>query len=251
MAERLHLVIARTGIASRRQAEKLISQGRVKVNGKVVVKPGTLVTWGKDAIRVDGRLVQRTEPQVTVMLNKPKGVVTTARDPQNRTTAVQLVEALNVRLFPVGRLDYHSEGLLVLTNDGNLAHRLQHPRFKIPKTYRTKVTGLPSPAALARLRSGLVLDGRRTAPAKVRKVGSTGRNTWLEITIVEGRNRQIRRMCAAVGHRVMKLKRTRYGPIHLGNLKPGAYRRLTARELKSLQKWCVELDAEVHANKKS
>ena len=149
-------------------------------------------------------------------------------------------EDLNVRLFPIGRLDYHTEGLLLLTNDGEMAHRLQHPRFGVPKTYRAKVKGIPAPRTLSRLRSGVVLDGRRTAPAKVRKVSSTGKNTWLEITIKEGRNRQVRRMCAAVGHPVSKLKRTRYGPITLAGLKSGSYSRLTTRQLESLRSCCGE-----------
>jgi pseudouridine synthase len=136
----------------------------------------------------------------------------------------------------VGRLDYHSEGLLILTNDGELAQHLQHPRYKIPKTYRTKVKGLPTQRAMQRLRSGVMLDGRRTAPALVKKIGTTGKNAWLEITVREGRNRQVRRMCSAVDHPVMKLKRTRYGPIRLGNLKPGFYRDLTPTEMEKLQR---------------
>ena len=250
MAERLHVVLARAGIASRRQAEKWISEGRVEVNGKVVLKPGAQVTWGKDSIRVDDRLIDRSEPKITVALNKPKGVVTTVHDPRKRPTVIQFVEALNVRLFPVGRLDYHTEGLLLLTNDGELAHRLQHPRFGVPKTYRTKVKGIPTSQTLSRLRSGVVLDGRRTAPAKVRKISSTGKNTWLEITIKEGRNRQVRRMCAAVGHPVSKLKRVRYGPIVLKDLKPGAYRRLTSSQLASLRKCCTEKKLPAKKNKK-
>jgi pseudouridine synthase len=250
MAERLHVVLARAGIASRRQAEKWISEGRVEVNGKVVLKPGTQVTWGKDAIRVDDRLIDRSGPKITVALNKPKGVVTTTHDPRKRPTVIQFVETLNVRLFPIGRLDYHTEGLLLLTNDGELAHRLQHPRFGVPKTYRTKVKGIPTPQTLSRLRSGVVMDGRRTAPAKVRKISSTGKNTWLEITIKEGRNRQVRRMCAALGHPVSKLKRVRYGPIVLKDLKPGSYRRLTSRQLASLRKCCTEKNLPVKKNKK-
>ena len=237
MAERLHVVLARAGIASRRQAEQLICEGRVTVNGAVVVRPGTQVVWGEDAIRVDNRLIERSESKVTIILNKPRRVVTTSHDPRGRPTTAHLVRTVKARIFPVGRLDYHTEGLLILTNDGELAHRLQHPRYGIPKTYRTKIKGLPSQQALARLRSGVMLGGRRTAPAKVKKAGTTGTNTWLEITISEGRNRQVRRMCAAVGHPVMKLKRIRYGPIRLGNLKPGSYRLLTPREMERLQEY--------------
>jgi pseudouridine synthase len=238
MAERLHVVLAGAGIASRREAEKLIREGRVKVNGKVVRRLGTQVVCGQDAIRVDNRPVRGSEPKVTIVLNKPKRVLTTSRDPRGRPTTAGLVNKIKTRLFPVGRLDYHTEGLLILTNDGELGHQLQHPRYGISKTYRAKVKGLPAREALGRLRSGIVLDGRRTAPAQVRIAGTTGTNTWLEITIREGRNRQVRRMCAVVGHSVMKLKRIRYGPIRLGNLNPGSYRTRTAREMKELRK-CV------------
>ena len=236
MAERLHVVLARAGVASRRQAEKWIREGRVTVNGKVVLTAGTQVVWGQDAIRVNRRLIRQLEPQVTFVLNKPKHVITTSHDPRGRPTTAELVRNIKRRLFPVGRLDYHTEGLLILTNDGELAHRLQHPRYGIPKTYRTKVKGLPGEQILKRLRSGVMLDGRPTAPAQVRKIGATGTNSWLEITIKEGRNRQIRRMCKAVGHPVMKLKRIRYGPIRLGDLKPGTYRQLTLREVEKLRK---------------
>ncbi len=241
MAERLHLVLARAGIASRRQAKKLIAQGRVKVNGHVVLEPGTRVNWKQDALRVDNRLIRRLEPKVTIVLNKPKRVLTTSHDPRGRPTTAELVKTVKLRLFPVGRLDYHSEGLLILTNDGELAQHLQHPRYGIPKTYRTKVKGLPSAQTLERLRSGVMLDGKRTKAAQVSKVGTTGKNTWLQITIKEGRNRQIRRMCLAVGHPVMKLKRIRYGPLRLeSSLQPGRYRMLTRPEMEKLRK-CAHL----------
>jgi pseudouridine synthase len=236
MAERLHVVLARAGVASRRQAEELIQEGRVRVNGQVVRKPGTQVVWGKDAIRVDNRLVSRLEPKVTIVLNKPKGVLTTSHDPRGRRTITELLKGIKARIFPVGRLDYHSEGLLILTNDGELAQHLQHPRYKIPKTYRAKVKGLPTQRAMQRLRTGILLDGRHTAPALVKKIGTTGKNAWLEITVREGRNRQVRRMCSAVDHPVMKLKRVGYGPIRLGNLKPGFYRDLTPTEMDKLRK---------------
>jgi len=229
-------VLARAGLASRRQAEKLIRDGRVSVNGKVVRKLGTQVVWGQDTIHVDGRLIRHLEPKVTIALNKPKRVLTTSHDPKGRPTTTQLVKSIKARVFPVGRLDYHTEGLLILTNDGELSQHLQHPRFGIPKTYQAKVKGRPTAQVLDRLRSGVMLDGRRTAPAQVKTIGTTGTNTWLEITIREGRYRQIRRMCAALGHPVLKLKRIQYGPIRLGDLKPGTYRYLTPHEVKKLQK---------------
>ena len=236
MAERLQVVLARAGVASRRQAERLIRDGRVTVNGQVVRKLGTLVVWGQDAIRVGNRLISRLEPKVTIVLNKPKRVMTTSHDPRGRRTTAELVKKVKARIFPVGRLDYDTEGLLILTNNGELAQHLEHPRYGIPKTYQAKVKGMPAADALQRLRSGITLDGRRSMPARVKKIGTTGKNTWLEITIKEGRNRQIRRMCWAVGHPVLKLKRICFGPIRLGNLKPGFYRDLTPAEAKKLQK---------------
>ncbi len=237
MAERLQVVLARAGVASRRQAERLIRDGRVTVNGQVVRKLGTQVVWGQDAIRVGNRLISRLEPKVTIVLNKPKRVMTTSHDPRGRRTTAELVKKVKARIFPVGRLDYDTEGLLILTNNGELAQHLEHPRYGIPKTYQAKVKGMPAADALQRLRSGITLDGRRSMPARVKKIGTTGKNTWLEITIKEGRNRQIRRMCWAVGHPVLKLKRICFGPIRLGNLKPGLYRDLTPAEAKKLQKY--------------
>ncbi len=237
MAERLQVVLARAGVASRRQAERLIRDGRVTVNGQVVRKLGTQVVWGQDAIRVGNRLISRLEPKVTIVLNKPKRVMTTSHDPRGRRTTAELVKKVKARIFPVGRLDYDTEGLLILTNNGELAQHLEHPRYGIPKTYQAKVKGMPAADALQRLRSGITLDGRRSMPAQVKKIGTTGKNTWLEITIKEGRNRQIRRMCWAVGHPVLKLKRICFGPIRLGNMKPGFYRDLTPAEAKKLQKY--------------
>jgi 23S rRNA pseudouridine2605 synthase len=242
MAERLHVVLARAGVASRHEAEKLIREGRVVVNGQVVRTPGTQVVWGQDAIRVNNRLVCRLESKVTIVLNKPKQVLTTSHDPRGRLTTAELVRGIKARIFPVGRLDYQTEGLLILTNDGKLAQHLQHPRYGITKTYQTKVKGVPAAQALQRLRSGVMLDGKRTAPARVEKMATTAKNTWLEITIKEGRNRQIRRMCSAVGHPVLKLKRTSYGPIRLGNLKAGTYRHLTPAEMEKLRKYIPNPD---------
>ena len=237
MAERLQSVLARAGIASRRRSGQMIQEGRVMVNGRLVLEPGAKVVWGKDAIRVDDRLIHRMESKVTIALNKPKEVLTTSHDPKGRPTTAELVKKIKARIFSVGRLDYHTEGLLILTNDGELAQRLQHPRYGITKTYLAKVKGVPSANALQRLRSGIILDRRQTAPAKVKKISTTGKNTWLEIIIKQGMNRQVRRMCLTVGHPVQKLKRIQYGPIHLGDLKPGTYRSLTPGEMEKLRKY--------------
>lgn len=234
MAERLHVAIARAGLCSRRQAEKLVSQGRVAVNGTVIREQGTQVDPSRDIVTVDQKPIPQPGGSVTMLLNKPKGVVTTAKDPQGRPTVMDLLRGVRERVFPVGRLDYQTEGLLLLTNDGELSQLLQHPRHGISKTYHAKVKGIPREDALDRLRKGITLDGRPTAPARVKRSASTGRNTWLDITIREGRNRQIRRMCAKVGHPVMKLKRVRYGPLTLKNLKPGTYRTLDSNEVRRL-----------------
>ena len=238
MAERLHVAIARAGVCSRREAEKRICQGRVTVNGKTIRELGTSVDPDSDDIEVNGRRIARPAHRITLMLNKPKGVVTTSDDPQHRKTVVVLVQDVEQRLFPVGRLDYHTEGLLLMTNDGTLSHLLQHPRHGIEKIYQAKVKGIPGNEALERLRNGIVLKGRVTAPARVKRLSSTGNNAWLEIAIKEGRNRQIRRMCTKVGHPVMKLKRIRYGPLSLGCLNSGSHRRLSDKEIELLYTCC-------------
>jgi pseudouridine synthase len=235
VAERIQVVLARAGIASRRKCEALVRQGHVTVNDKVIQEPGFLVTFGKDDIRVDGRPVRHLEPKITVMLNKPKGMVTTVRDPQGRPTVINLVAGLKQRLFAIGRLDYHTEGLLLLTNDGLLSQRLQHPRYGVEKVYKVKVRGRPDHFVLKKLGEGVDLDGKKTAPAKVKRVGTTKEHTWIEIAVHEGRNRQIRRMCKSVGHPVLKLKRIGYGPLRLGDLKAGKFRILTAREIALLK----------------
>jgi 23S rRNA pseudouridine2605 synthase len=201
----------------------------VTVNGATVTDPARDVVDG-DQVAVDGAPVDPAPERVVYAVNKPEGVVSTARDPQGRPTVVSLVES-SLRLYPVGRLDADTTGLILLTNDGELAHRLTHPSFEVDKTYRARVAGAPvGEQALRRLRRGVELEDGRTAPARVRAVG---RDT-LEITIHEGRKRQVRRMCEAVGHPVKTLTRIRFGPLELGDLSPGAARRLTARELAAL-----------------
>jgi 23S rRNA pseudouridine2605 synthase len=228
---RLAKYLAHAGVASRRAAERLVADGRVTVGDETVTDPARDVGAG-DRIAVDGREVSGPEQRVAYALHKPAGVVSTARDTHGRPTVVALVPAGGLRLYPVGRLDADTTGLILLMNDGELAQRLTHPRFMVPKTYRARVGGRPlGEPALTRLREGVELDDGRTAPARVRRLGSH----QLELTIHEGRKRQVRRMCEAVGHPVLELRRVAFGPLRLGRLAPGAYRRLSDDELERLR----------------
>lgn len=233
---RLHVVLARAGIASRRAAEKLIAEGRVLVNGCVVSELGTLVNPESDEIRVDRKLVRGRQRKVYLLFNKPKQCVTSLRDPQGRRTVLDFIPKVEERLFPVGRLDYDAEGLLVLTNDGPLAHRLQHPSYGVAKSYEVKVKGHPSETALQRLRSGVTLSEGITGPAELRLVRALPGATWLKVVLHQGWYRQIKRMCEAVGHPVLKIRRIAYGPLRLGNLRPGACRPLTPHEVAALHR---------------
>ncbi len=235
MLERIQKVIARAGIASRREAEKLISEGRVTLNGKVVEELGTKVDTDKDYIKVNGKLITRPEPKAYLILFKPRGYVTTTSDPEGRPTIMELLERVKGRVFPVGRLDYDTEGLILCTNDGDLAHRLQHPSREVPKTYFAKVEGVPTLEEITKLRKGIKLEDGMTAPAKVKLVRKVEANSWLEITIHEGRNRQVKRMVEAIGHPIIKLKREGLAFLTLGDLKPGEFRHLTAEEIKKLK----------------
>ncbi len=229
---RLAKHLAHAGVASRRAAEQLIFHGRVTVGGKVVTDPATDVD-GSKPITVDGRPVGGTEQERAVyILNKPAGVVSTSHDTHGRKTVVDLIHA-DRRLYPVGRLDADTTGLILLTDDGELAHRLTHPSFEVPKTYRAVVRNAPvREPALRKLREGVELDDGRTSPAKVRRISSGE----LEITIHEGRKRQVRRMCEAIGHRVESLDRIAFGPLRLGNLPIGGHRQLTAAEVERLRR---------------
>ncbi len=236
MTERLQKVLAHAGVASRRAAEKLILEGRVTVNGAVVDRLGVRVDPERDAIKVDGRRIRRPPASHTYLaLHKPRGMLTTLSDPENRPTIAELLPAGGPRVYPVGRLDFNSEGLILLTDDGELARRLMHPGSAVEKTYHVKVHGQPETASLTRLRRGVRIDGRMTSPAKAR-ILRRGNNAWLEITVVEGRKHIVRRMLDAVGHRVAKLRRTRFGTLDLGDLRPGKIRRLTDGEIRSLRR---------------
>jgi len=236
--QRLQKVLSRAGFGSRRACEELIAAGRVTVNGRTA-HLGRRVEAEVDAVAVDGIPVSVRAGLVYYLLNKPRGVVTTARDPQGRRTVVELVP-LEPRVFPVGRLDADSEGLLLVTNDGELTHRLTHPSFGVEKQYLAEVEGTPSPAAVRRLREGVDLEDGRTAPAKVAAVSPSA----LRITIHEGRNRQVRRMCAAVGHPVTRLVRTRIGPLAERSLRPGEWRPLTLAEVRALNEAARPREAE-------
>lgn len=233
MAEmRVHRALAQAGVASRRAAETLVAEGRVTVNGQPATV-GQLVRE-TDAIEVDGQRV-RAEPIRTYMLNKAMGVVSTASDPEGRPTVLDTLPR-DVRLYPIGRLDIDTTGLLLITNDGDLAHRLMHPRSKVPKTYEALVDGRVSSESVRSLRNGIELEDGPTQPAKVEVLDrQAAGGTWLRIEITEGRNRQVRRMCDAVGHRVRRLVRTRYGGLGLGALKRGEHRLLSSAELARLE----------------
>ena len=226
--ERLQKVLARAGFASRRACEALIADGRVTVNGQAAAL-GRRIDPDRDVVEVDGVLVTVSDTLVHYLLNKPAGVVTTARDPQGRPTVVELVPP-EPRVFPVGRLDADTEGLLLLTNDGELAHRLTHPSFGVAKEYVAEVKGQPSPGAVRQLRRGVELDDGMTAPARVALVAPS----ILRLTIHEGRNRQVRRMCETVGHPVVRLVRTRIGPLADRRLAPGQWRSLRPAEVAAL-----------------
>ena len=236
MSERLQKVLAHAGIASRRAAERLIVAGRVTVNGTVVSELGTKVNPDRDAIKVDGKRLHAPPARPTYLaFHKPRGVVTTLSDPEGRPTVRDFLGGVRVRVYPVGRLDFDSEGLLLLTDDGALARDLMHPSSGVEKTYRAKVRGFPDPPTLDRLSRGVHLDGRRTGRAEVRVV-KAGDNPWIEIGITEGRNRQVRRMLQVVGHPVQRLRRIRYGGVDLGRLPPGGLRPLRPAEVERLRR---------------
>ncbi len=234
--ERLHKVMAHAGVASRRAAERMIREGLVRVNGEVVTSMGRLVDPTRDSILVDGRKLPAAPARHTyLLLNKPRGCVTTLRDPEGRRTVLDLLRGVAARVYPVGRLDFDSEGLLLLTDDGDLARDLMHPRSGVEKTYLAKVRGSPGPEALARLERGVVVGGRPTLPAKAR-ILKRGDNAWVEVRIVEGRNRQVRRMLESVGHPVARLRRVAYAGLTLGALPPGAFRELRPAEVALLRR---------------
>jgi 23S rRNA pseudouridine2605 synthase len=241
---RLQKILSQAGIASRRAAEKLIAEGRVTVNGDTIREMGVKADPAADDIRVDGRRVKAPARLRYILLNKPSGYVTTRSDEKRRRTVMDLLGGVRDYIYPVGRLDYDTEGLLLLTNDGDLAARLTHPRHGVERTYEARVAGLPDDEALERLRKGIPLDGHRTLPAVAMMVNQRRRSgdAVLLLTIREGRNRQVRRMCEAVGHPVQDLKRTRIGPISDRRLKPGEWRDLAPDEVMALKKAAAKVE---------
>ena len=236
--ERLQKLIAAAGIASRRKAEALITGGLVSVNGQIVTELGTKADPDRDHIRVNGKLLHGSERHVYLLMNKPKGYVTTLRDPEGRPTVMDLLRGVGARVYPVGRLDYSSEGLLLLTNDGDLANHLMKAASHVPKTYMVKVAGVPGAEGLEKLRTCVSIPTERgkrvrTAPAKIRVIREAT-NPWYEVTLIEGKNRQIRKMFEEIGHHVEKIKRVRYGPLEL-DVHPGQFRKLSPREVERLK----------------
>ena len=237
--ERLQKIIAHAGFASRREAETMIREGRVTVNGKVVTELGTKAAPGRDHIKVDGKLITRAEPHRYILLYKPKEVTSTVNDPEGRKTVIDLVRGVRERIYPVGRLDYHSEGLVLLTNDGELAYKVSHPKHGSVKTYHVKVRGVAEDRMIEKLERGITIEGKRTVPCEIARMKTTGRtddegNSWYEVKLREGRNQQIRKMFKAIGHPVSKLRRVAIGPISDPKLTPGVWRELTKQEVRML-----------------
>lgn len=239
MEERLQKFLAEAGIASRRKAEELIAQGKVKVNGKVVTEMGMKIDPAKDEVTyLDKKVTTKDTKMVYIMLYKPEGYVTTAKEQFGRPAVMDLIKGVKERIFPVGRLDYDTSGLLLLTNDGDLTYKLTHPKHDVDKTYIAKLYGIPDEGALQKFRRGVVIDGKRTKPAKIQIIDKDkdGRFCTAEIIIHEGRNRQVRKMCEAIKHPVAQLKRVATGDLKLGDLQKGKYRHLTEKEIKYLKK---------------
>ena len=230
---RLQKYLAHCGVASRRKSEELIQQGQVMVNDQVITEMGYMVTAGKDKVVFNGKIVVPEDEKLYIMLNKPEGVITSSNDQFNRKTVIDLITT-DYRIYPVGRLDYDTSGLILLTNDGLFANHMMHPKYKVPKTYHALVRGTLTETEIDSFEKGLLIDGSYTHPAKM-KVLKEGRLSLLEITISEGRNRQVRKMCEAIGHPVQKLKRVAYGNLTLGSLKEGDWRYLTESEITELQ----------------
>jgi 23S rRNA pseudouridine2605 synthase len=233
--ERIQKILAKAGIASRREAERMVIEGRVTVNGKVIETLGFKADPSKDHIRVDGKRLTHFEPKVVLLLNKPRGYISTVKDPKGRPTVLDLLKNVKWRIYPIGRLDFDAEGLLLLTNDGDLAHLLSHPRFSIPKAYLVKVAGVPEEKKLIRLKRGVMLEDGEAKAVSCSLLRQREKNSWVRVVVTEGRNHLVKRMFSTIGHSVLKLKRIEYGPIQLGDLPFGQFRYLTPEEMMKLK----------------
>ena len=231
---RINKYLASCNVASRRKCEEIISNGKVTINGEVVKELATMVDVKKDKVKVYGKLVHLDDDKVYYMLNKPAGVISASKSKYGEETVVDLINKKEHRLFPVGRLDKDTTGLIILTNDGDFAYKLTHPKYEKAKTYEALVKGNIDSKGLERLKKGVVIDGKKTAKAKVRLIKMVGNNSLIEITLIEGRKRQVKKMCERVGHKVLKLKRTMENGLGLGNLEIGEYRKLTKNEVNKL-----------------
>jgi len=230
MEERLQKILSRAGVSSRRKAEELITQGSVSVNDRVVIELGSKADYEKDSIRVNGQRINKPSERFYFMLNKPKGYITSTEDPEGRPTVTKLLGRMGKNVYPVGRLDFASEGLLLLTNDGDFANHVMSAKEKLPKSYLVKVNAMLDHKSMEQFREGIYIDNRRTAPAQIR-LTTAAANPWYEVVLTEGRNRQIRKMFLRFGILVEKLKRIRIGPLYLGKLASGEFRSLTPREI--------------------
>jgi len=237
MEERLQKIISQAGITSRRKAEQLIDSGKVTVNGHRVNTLGAKADILKDRICVNGKKINPSPGKVYILLYKPRGFITSLHDPQGRPTVIQLLKGIRQRVYPVGRLDFDTEGILIITNDGDFSQTLMHPKHEIPKTYLAKIRGEIPENVLEKLTKGVKIGGKKAVPVSVKKKGLTEKNSWIEMTLHEGRNRQVKRMFEAVGHWVIKLKRVAYGPLNLKGLSVGEFRFLNPKEVTLLRKW--------------
>ncbi|MGD0916472.1 MAG: pseudouridine synthase [Thermodesulfobacteriota bacterium] len=233
--ERIQKILAKAGIASRREAERIVIEGRVMVNGKVVDKLGFKADPSKDHIKVDGKRLVRLEPNVTLLLNKPRGYVSTVKDPEGRPTVMDLLKNVKWRVYPVGRLDFDAEGLLLLSNDGDLTNLLSHPKSSIPRIYLVKTRGIPEEERLTRLKNGVMLEDGKAQAVSVRILAQKEKNSWIQVVVTEGRNHLVKRMFSAIGHPVLKLKRVGFGPIQLRDLPIGQFRYLTREEIERVK----------------
>jgi 23S rRNA pseudouridine2605 synthase len=248
--ERIQKILSHAGVASRREAERMILERRVMVNGRVVDTLGSKADPSKDHIKIDGKRIGRFDVQVTLLLNKPRNYLSTAEDPQERPTVMDLCKVVRQRVYPVGRLDFDAEGLLILTNDGELANILTHPRFEVPRTYLAKVIGVPDEKKLNRLRRGVMLEDGRARVVSCLVISEKEKHSWVRVVVTEGRNHLIKRIFSAIGHPVLKLKRVEFGPIQLGNLPIGQFRYLTVEEIEKIRNLKVKAEGKVKNKEK-